>query len=81
MKLFTVRTCLDESGFIFMEADQIFPKLRAEITAHIMFEFTEPAFEKWKKLSEKEQKDLIRTVAQKELKVEDLRVGIIDEYT
>lgn len=80
MRLFSVKTKLDESGFIFKEAPMIFPRVRAEISARIIFEFTFPALEKWKKLSEKEQYDLIRTMAHKELTVEDLSVKIL-EYT
>jgi len=78
MKLFTVKTKFDESGFIFKEAPSIFPGVRAEITAHIVFQFTKPALEKWKKLSEKEHHDLIRTIAIKELTVEDLKVKILE---
>lgn len=77
MRLFTVKSKLDESGFTFKEITKIFPIVRTEITAHILFEFSLEALEKWKKLSEKEQKDLIRTVAQKELTVEDLKVKIL----
>lgn len=80
MKLFSVKTKLDESGFIFKEAPSIFPRIRAEITGHIRFEFTIPALEKWKKLSEKEQHDLIRTIAIKELTVEDLDVKILETW-
>lgn len=78
MKLFTVKSKIDESGFVFKEITKIFPIVRAEITAHILFEFSLEALEKWKRLSEKEKKDLIRTVAKKELLVEDLKVKILE---
>lgn len=78
MKLFDVKTNLVGSGFIFNEAPSIFPGIRAEITAHIVFQFSIPALEKWKKLSEKEHHDLIRTIAIKELTVEDLKVKILE---
>jgi len=77
MKLFTVKG--DRSSFVFKESKQVFPMVRAEITAHIIFEFTPTALLEWNRLSEEDKKHLIRTVAQKELKIEDLRVGIIDE--
>jgi len=77
MRLFTVKTNLVGSGFIFNEAPLIFPRVRAKITSYIMLEFTIPALEKWKKLSEQEQENLIRTIAQKELGVEDLQVKIL----
>ena len=77
MKLFAVKG--DRKGFIFKESKQIFPMVRAEITAHIVLEFSPTTLLEWNRLSEKEKKDLIRTVAQKELTVEDLRVGLIDE--
>jgi len=53
--------------------------VRAEITAHIVLEFAPTALKEWNRLSEEDKKHLIRTVAQKELEVQDLRVGLIDE--
>jgi len=76
MKLFDVRG--DRKGFIFKEAKRIFPMLRAKITAHIVFEFTPTTLLEWDRLTEKEKKDLIRTVAQKELTIEDLIVEILE---
>ena len=76
MRLFNVRGT--RKGFIFKEEKRIFPMLRAKITAHIMFEFTLTTLLEWDRLSEKEKKDLIRTVASKELTVEDLKVEILE---
>ena len=76
MKLFTVKG--DRKGFIFKEAKRIFPMLRAKITAHIVFEFTPTTLLEWDRLSEKEKKDLIITVAHKELTIEDLIVEILE---
>ena len=77
MKLFTVKG--DRSSFVFKESKQVFPMVRAEITAHIVLEFAPTALKEWNRLSEEDKKHLIRTVAQKELEVQDLRVGLIDE--
>ena len=76
MKLFDVRG--NRSGFIFKEMKRIFPMLRAKITAHIVLEFTPTTLLEWDRLSEKEKKDLIRTVASKELTIEDLIVEILE---
>ncbi len=76
MRLFTVKG--DRNGFVFKESKQVFPMVRAEITAHIMFEFTPTTLLEWNRLSEKERKNLIRTVADEEFKVEDFKVKILE---
>jgi len=78
MKLFTVKSKGKKQGFIFHESTRVFPKVRARITAYILFEFAPAALEHWNLLSEQEQEKLICTVASKELTVEDLKVEILE---